>query len=52
MQGLAEPLAAPTSGYPPTREVIDLTLDDKDSMNVDEVIPVPNPTVSFYLIFF
>lgn len=34
MQGLAGSLAAPKSGPPPTREVIDLTLDD---MDVDEV---------------
>lgn len=49
MQGLAGPSAAPNSGYPPTREVIDLTLDE---MDVDKVIPIPNPTVSFLMIFF
>ena len=48
MQALAGPLAALTSGFSPTREVIDLTLDDTDTMDVDgEVIPIPNPTVSF-----
>jgi hypothetical protein len=46
MQGVAGPLAAPKSGYPPTREVIDLTLDD--DMDLDEVIPISNPTVSFF----
>lgn len=45
MQGLAGPLAAPKSGSPPTREVIDLTLDD---MDVDKIVDeILNPRVSF-----